>query len=398
MEVSAHRRAHAGELVAYDLPPGERWVEIVASHAESGASFLPIDHRLSAREKRRLVELARPTTLVTLEEEIVFPQGVELDPARAWAVVATSGTGGAPRLADLPRAALGSAVAGSLDSLGIGAGEPWVCALTPAHVGGLLVVLRGVLGGAPLVVHERFDLDRVLAETPPGFHLSLAPTMLHRMVSTGLGLGSFGILLVGGAALDPDLRRRAEALGGRVVSTYGLTESCGGVVYDGRPFAGTELRLDPDGRIELRGPTVMDGYRGDARATAGAFTTDGWLRTGDVGALDAGRLTVRGRSDDAIRTGAETVWPDEVETALRTHPQVADVAVAGVPDQEWGMRVAAWVVPVDATDPPSLDDLRVHCRDLVAGFKAPRELRVVERLPRTPDGKVRRGALDPHHG
>lgn len=393
MDASAHRRAHAGELVAYAVPPGPRWRAILEAHAETGASFLPIDTRMSDRERRALVARARPTLLVTPDEEVAFPGGAEVDPARAWAVVATSGTGGSSHLADLPRAALGSAVAGSLDALGLGAAEPWLCVLTPAHVGGLLVLLRGVLGGADVVVHERFDAARVLAHGQ-GRHVALVPTMLLRLVETGVDLGRLGVLLVGGAALDPDLRRRAEDLGGRIVSTYGLTESCGGVVYDGTPFTGTQVRVGDDDIVELRGPTLMDGYRDDPEATATTFSTDGWLRTGDVGTLEDGRLRVVGRADDAIRTGAETVWPDEVESVLRLHPGIADVAVAGRPDPEWGRRVEAWIVPADPTTAPTLEALRAHCRERLASYKAPRAVHVVEALPRTAGGKLRRTALD----
>jgi acyl-CoA synthetase (AMP-forming)/AMP-acid ligase II len=121
---------------------------------------------------------------------------------------------------------------------------------------------------------------------------------------------------------------------------------------------------------------------------------DGWLRTGDLGELDAeGRLIVHGRSDDAIRSGAEMVWPDEVEAALRSHPDVADVAVTGAPDREWGQRVVAWVVPVDRALPPTLEALRDHCRERLARFKAPRELILLDALPRTPSGKLRRAAV-----
>lgn len=392
MNVTAHRRARAGELVAYDLPPGARWREILEAHADTGASFLPLDARLSDREKRALVGRARPTFVVTEHEEVVFAPGAGVDPARAWAVVATSGTAAVSRLADLPRSALGSAVGGSLDALGVGPSEPWACVLTPAHVGGLLVLLRGVLGGADVVVHERFDAGRVLTDCE-GRHVALVPTMLHRLVETGEDLSRLGILLVGGAALDPGLRRRAEQLGARVVTTYGLTESCGGIVYDGRPFADTEVRIAAGGTVELRGPTLMDGYRDEPQATAAVFSTDGWLRTGDIGRFDDGLLTVMGRADDAIRTGSETVWPDEVESVLRGHPGVADVAVAGRPDPEWGQRVEAWIVPADPSAPPTLETLRGHCRERMAGFKAPRALHVVDGLPRTAGGKLRRSAL-----
>src|SRR4249919_860603 len=121
------------------------------------------------------------------------------------------------------------------------------------------------------------------------------------------------IILIGGAEIDAGLAEQVARLGGRVVSTYGLTETCGGIAYDGRLFEGTDARIGAAGSVELRGPTLMDGYRHDPAATAAAFTLDGWLRTGDAGEmLEDGRLRVDGRADEAIRTGAETVWPREV--------------------------------------------------------------------------------------
>jgi O-succinylbenzoic acid--CoA ligase len=250
------------------------------------------------------------------------------------------------------------------------------------------------LTGSPVTIVERFEPGTLLSQAPDGAHVALVPTMLDRLVRGGGDLSSLGVLLIGGGALEPSLRRAAEELGGRIVETYGSTESCGGVVYDGIPFDGTDLRIGPEGGVELHGPTLMDGYRADPAATADAFTPDGWLRTGDVGSLDeVGRLTIRGRTDEAIRTGAETVWPDEVEAVLRRHPKVADVAVAGRPDPEWGHHVVAWVVPSSPSDPPTLDQLREYCRDELARFKAPRDLRVVTALPRTASGTVRRSAL-----
>jgi O-succinylbenzoic acid--CoA ligase len=203
-------------------------------------------------------------------------------------------------------------------------------------------------------------------------------------------------LLVGGGPLAPELRDAAAGLGARVVETYGLTEACGGVAYDGRPLRGTEIRIADDGEIQLRGATLMEGYRNDPSATADAFTLDGWLRTGDLGALDAdGRLIVDGRGDEVIRSGGEKVWPGEVEGALAEHPKVGAVAVAGRPDAEWGEHVAAWVVPAGVDDPPTLEELREHCRERLARFKAPKELFLVHELPRTPSGKIRRAALVP---
>jgi O-succinylbenzoic acid--CoA ligase len=399
VEGTAHRWASPGELVAYALPPGFHWLEILAAHAHSGASFMPIDVRLTDREQERLIALARPAVVVRPDEETILADAAPVDPERAWAIVPTSGTGGEPRLAQLSRVAIGAAVAGSLDALDASAYDPWVACLAPAHIGGLLVLLRGAFTGSRVTILDRFEPGTLLAEAPEGAHVSLVPTMLERLVRGGGDLTRLGTLLIGGAAIDPELRSAAETLGGRVVSTYGSTETSGGVVYDGRVFEGSEVRIvadrpDEPGAIELRGPTVMDGYRADPAATARAFTADGWLRTGDIGRLDAaGRLVVRGRADDAIRSGAETVWPDEVEAVLRTHPAVADVVVAGRPDLEWGEHVAAWVVPVNPQNPPTLEQLREHCRDDLARFKAPRDLRIVTTLPRTQSGKVRRTEL-----
>jgi O-succinylbenzoic acid--CoA ligase len=394
MEGTAHRWATRGELVAYALPAGFHWLEILAAHAQSGASFLPIDVRLSAREQRRLIDKARPAVVVRPDEETVLADAAPTDPERAWAVVPTSGTAGEPRLAQLSLAAVGAAVAASLDALDASAYDPWVACLTPAHVGGLLVLLRGVVTGSPITLVDRFEPGALLTQAPEGAHVSLVPAMLDRLVRGGADLSRLGTLLIGGAALSSGLRLAAERLGGRVVETYGCTETCGGVVYDGVPFTGTSVRTGAEDLVEVLGPTIMDGYRADPAATAAAFTSDGWLRTGDVGSLeDVGGLHVRGRADDAIRTGAETVWPDEVEAVLRRHPKVSDVAVAGRPDPEWGQHVVAWVVPIAPSDPPTLEQLREHCRDDLARYKAPRDLRVVAVLPRTANGKVRRAAL-----
>ncbi len=407
MEGTAHRRAGPGELVAYALPPGFHWLDILDAHLRSGASFLPVDVRLSDAEQRRLIEKARPSVVVTPQEETLYPDAASIDPDHAWAVVATSGTAGEPRLAQLSRAAVGSAVAASLDTLGASAYDPWVACLTPAHIGGLLVYLRGVVTGSHITVLERFEPGALLAEAPTGAHVALVPQMLERLVRGGADLGGLGEILVGGERVDPHVRDAAVRMGGKIVNTYGSTETCGGVVYDGIPFEHTSVRIDRPksgaeaGVVEILGPTLMDAYRHDPAATAAVFTNDGWLRTGDVGSIGPeGHLRIAGRADEAIRTGGETVWPLEVETVLETHPKVADVAVTGESDPEWGEHVAAWVVPVRPDNPPSLEELREHCREDLARFKAPRALHVVTTLPRTAGGKVRRSALreTPPHG
>ncbi|MGZ8580765.1 MAG: class I adenylate-forming enzyme family protein [Actinomycetota bacterium] len=386
-----------GELLAVDLPAGPAWVPLLHRLWSENTAFFPLDERLPEPERRRLLDLARPAAVLGAGGGTTVFAGAEpVDPGIA-VVIATSGTGGAPRLVELSRDAVIGAVDGSramLRDTGDRADGHLVCCLTPAHVGGLLVLLRSEIPGVPVTVHERFDADRLVRESPLGASVSLVPAMVRRLVRTGADLGRFGSMLVGGGALDPEDRTRAEALGARIVETYGLTETCGGVVYDGLPFAGTEIRIGDGDRIELRGPTLMNGYRRDGAATGAAFDVRGWLRTGDVGTIDdEGFLRVTGRLDEVIRTGAETVWPAEVERALATHPKIAEVAVAGRPHPDWGQQVVAFVVPRTINDPPSLDELRDHASETIARHKAPRELVLVAELSRTPSGKVRRSAL-----
>lgn len=391
MTVQGHRRAAPGELVAVDLPPGEAWLDVLADLWWRGVSVFPIDHRLTVREKRTLIDIARPSVLVDPDGDTVFPDVGVTDPQSAAVVIATSGTSGPPKLAELSRSALEGAIERSNAAIEVTVDTAWLAVLTPAHVGGLLVYLRGAIFDTPVAAHERFD-PRSLARQGV-VCTSVVPTMMSKLVASDVGLDDVTIV-VGAAALDRATRASAQLRGARVFQTYGMTETCGGAAYDGVPIADVEMRISTDGLIEVRGPTLFSGYRHDPQATTEAFTLDGWFRTRDLGSLDDdGLLTVHGRDDDAIRTGGETVWPDEVEAVLRSHPSIADVAVAGRPDPEWGHHVAAWVVPVSIDAPPSLETLRVYCREHLARFKVPKEITVVTTLPRTTTGKVRRHEL-----
>jgi O-succinylbenzoic acid--CoA ligase len=379
------------ELVVIDLPPGPEWVGLVTRLWLEEVPFLPLDHRLTERERRAIVGRARPHLVRDAGGETLFADAAPVTPGVAI-VMSTSGTGGEPKLVELHRVAVVVAVSRSARRLGSTPDSPWICPLTPAHIGGLLVLLRAAILGAPVTIHERFDPGRLVGDARGAAFASVVPGMVRRLVAANLGLDGL-TLLVGGDAIDADTAGAARACGARLVTTYGLTETCGGFTYDGVPLEGMEVRLDAEGAIEVSGSTVMENYRLDPAATGAAFTTDGWLRTGDLGAIDEGRLSVHGRADHVIRTGAEKVWPEEVERVLAGHPKVADVAVAGRPDPEWGSRVSAFVVPRVIDDPPSLDELRVHAAEHLARFKLPRELSLVTEVPRTRTGKVRRQAL-----
>jgi O-succinylbenzoic acid--CoA ligase len=391
VNAGAHRRSSPGDLVAVALPPGPAWTGVLEDLWVSGAAILPLDPRLAAWETRAILDLARPGILLDADGTTVMTESEGVDPS-VGLVLATSGTAGAPKAVELSRAAVEAAVRGSTRALGDGLDGTWLCCLPLAHVGGVLVLMRGLLTGAPVVVHGRFDPRAVAAADAD--HVSLVPTMLHRLLAVRADLSRFRTILVGGAGLEDATVRSARRRGARVVSTYGLTETCGGIAYDGRLFDGSAARIGPGDEVQLAGPTLMGGYRGDPPSTSAAFTLDGWLRTGDAGELDDdGRLRVHGRLDDCILTGAEKVWPQEVEAALREHPKVAELAVAGRADPEWGQHVVAFVVPVAPDDPPTLEELRDHAAERMARFKMPRELVLLPALPRTPSGKIRRGEL-----
>jgi o-succinylbenzoate---CoA ligase len=376
-----------GELLAVEMPPGPAWVDVVRRCWTTGVTLLPLDVRMTPGGRAAVLDRARPAAIVEAGgETTAFAGSVPVLPDVA-VVVATSGTGGEPRLAELSRSAVEAAVEGSARVLGPGDGT-WVACLPPSHVGGLLVLLRGELGGSAVVALEGFDAGVVAAID--GGIVSVVPTMVARLVAASVDLAGM-TLLVGGGALATDLEAAAIARGARVVTTYGLTESCGGVVYDGVPFEGTQVRVEPEGDVLLRGPTLMEGYRGDPAATGAAFTVEGWLRTGDLGELgERGLLHVFGRRDEVIRTGGEQVWPQEVERRLAAHPKVRDVVVRGAPHPEWGSEVVAAVVPASIADPPTLEELRGWTRDELSPFKAPRRLELIAEVPRTRSGKIRR--------
>jgi o-succinylbenzoate---CoA ligase len=382
------------DLVAVSLPPGPAWADVLARAWRARAAVFPVDHRLPRPEVDRLLRAGRPTMVMTEHGNARLGDGDPVDPSVAL-VIATSGTAGQPKIAELTRDALQAAVTTSAERLGASPADEWLCCLPLAHMGGMLVALRGLLLGSPVTFQPRFDPAAFSQGAAGGAAFtSVVPAMLARALDADVPLRGFRGVLVGGAGLHEELATRALAAGARIVTTYGLTESCGGVVYDGEPLRGVELDIDQqgDGEVLLRGPTLFRGYRGDREATARAFT-EGWLRTRDAGTIDNGKLRILGRLDDAILTGGEKVWPAEVEEVLRRDPSVREVAVTGRPDPVWGSRVVAYVVAADPASPPTAAGLRPLVERWLARHKAPREIVVVESLPTTGSGKIR--APDP---
>jgi o-succinylbenzoate---CoA ligase len=306
-------------------------------------------------------------------------------------VVLTSGSTGGGRAVLLSADALRASATATLDRLA-GPGS-WLLTLPVSAIAGLQVFCRSVLAGrAPSVLERGETLAAAAARMPAERrYTSLVPTQLRRYLDAEPEvLGSFDAVLVGGAATDPGLLTRARDAGVRVVTTYGMTETAGGCVYDGVPLDGVRVRVR-DGGVELAGPVLASGYRLDPGATAEAFA-DGWFRTRDAGRLDDGRLTVTGRLDDVVVTGGVNVAPQAVEAVLREHPDVADAVVFGRPDDEWDTRVVAAVVPAAGAS-PALPELRTWVVERLGAPAAPRELHLIDTVPTLHTGKPDRRAV-----
>ncbi|MCK9792714.1 AMP-binding protein [Isoptericola sp. 4D.3] len=362
-------------------------------------------------------------------------------PAGTALVVRTSGSTGTPREVALPAAALRASAAATHARLG-GPGR-WVLTLPATHVAGLQVVVRSVLADTPLVAAEpgaRFAPDGLADLLEPALdagdaplYVSLVPTQVHRLLEAardgaprGLAaLARCGAVLLGGAASPPALLRRAAEAGVRVVTTYGMSETAGGCVYDGVPLSGVRVRLAPPGSsepqgglghrgadepgavgvvgvVELGGPTLATGYLGGDDATAAAFRTDDdgarWFRTSDLGRLHPdGRLEVLGRADDVVVTGGVNVAPAPVE-ALVGELCGGEACVVGVPDPEWGQAVVAVVTgpassALDVVDDTELARVRSVATTRLGAPSAPRRVYRTAALPLRGPGKVDRNGV-----
>lgn len=309
-------------------------------------------------------------------------------------VVETSGSTGRPKRVVLPRSSVLASVHASARRLG--ASGQWLLALPEEYVAGLQVVARSLVAGhAPVRVEDHGSfVAAAAAMTAEHRFASLVPTQLRRMLAEPAeaeALRSFHTVLVGGGPVDPALRRRAEELGVRAVATYGAAETAGGCVYDGVPLDGVGLAIDDGGRVRISGPTLFAGYDGDPALTAEVLV-DGWYLTSDAGRLDDdGRLQVLGRLDDVVVTGGVNVPAPAVAARLREHPLVAAAEVLGVPDEEWGNRLVAFVV-FTGSDVP-LDELRDWVGAEHPRAWAPRQLVPLDDVPLLANGKPDRLAL-----
>lgn len=369
------------ELVMLDLAAGAHFVDALQRVWDAGDAVFPLDQRLPKAEADRVIAVAQPTAVIGSDgQRCALDGGMPVEDGDAI-VVATSGTTGHPKAVIHTHTSVLASAEATSDGLGVNpATDRWLACLPPAHIGGLAVITRSLLTGTDLVVHESFDAAAADQAARDGATLvSLVTRALNQV-----DISKFRKVLIGGAAPPPDLPDH-------VIATYGMTETGSGCVYGGYPLDGVELQAATTGEIEIRADLLLRAYR-TIDGIVEPVRSDGWFASGDLGRVDPdGRLWIDGRAGDMIITGGENVWPHRIERVLEKHPAIVEAAVVGRPDPEWGHRVIAVIVAPDA--PPSLDEVREYVRTELPVWNAPKELVVVDELPKTALGKVRKTEL-----
>lgn len=340
---------------------------------DDGDAIFPLDQRLPAPARKTVLQAALPTRIATINDETGF-EGAPVESGDA-VVVATSGTTGSPKCAVLTHNAVHASSLATSTRLNVSPSDKWLACLPPSHVGGLSVLLRSIATDTPVIAVPGFSVEAYEDAARNGATLvSLVSTALQRVDSS-----LYRTIVLGGA--KPPATRPSNT-----VTTYGLTETGSGVVYDGIPLEGVEIEIR-ESIIYLRAPMLMRQYRDGSSP----IDSNGWLRTGDIGTYTNGILSVQGREGDLIITGGENVWPDAVEDALRNLPETVDVCVAGVPHSEWGQSVTAWIVTNNSH--LTLHQVRDHVKQTLPAFCAPQAIYLVTEIPRTALGKPRRSEL-----
>jgi len=432
-QVRASARAIAARLAADSpdattlaslLPNGEHLPVALFGAAWAGVSYAPLNFRLPKEAQAEL--LARLEPAARFDESWVGGDSSDSpddspyvdEPDRPAVLLFTSGTSAAPKAAVLQHDNLTAYLFNTLEFAGAEEDEAALLAVPPFHIAGVAAVLSSTYVGRRLVPMARFDADDWLrlAVDEAVTHAFVVPTMLARIVGAleadpGRRPPALRSLAYGGARMPAPVLERALELLPDVdfVNAYGLTETASTVAVlgpqdhrdaisssdpalrrrlesCGRAVPGVEFRI-VEGEVWIRGDQVGGGYVG----TESQVDSDGWLHTGDQGYLDDdGYLFVLGRGDDVIIRGGENISPSEIEDALLRHPAVVGAAVVGLPDLEWGERVAAMVTvqsDVAGVDPTELRD---WSRQHLGSIKTPELIVVADELPQTPTGKVLR--------
>ena len=363
-------------LVALDMPASVDLANHVQKAWDSGDAVFPIDQRLPHSAKQSLITQFKPSVVIDEMGNSVELPNSEPTTHKDALVIATSGSTGAPKGVVHTHESIRALLNMSQSRLQTDSSTHWLLCLPVSHVAGFSILARSILLGNPISILSKFNENEVLNAARAGAtHVSLVPTTLQRIDPS-----VFNTILLGGAAAPPNLPNN-------VVTTYGMTETFGGIAYNGRPLDGVEVRTVNES-IELKSPSLFRTYRGqDAERPTGD-----WYETGDSGAFSNNQIRVFGRKDDMIITGGENVWPLAVEKFVATLPGVEQVVVGGIEDEQWGQRVVAWIVS-SSDVAPTLENIREHVKTQLPSFCAPSELRVVKEIPMTSLGKVDHQAL-----
>ena len=438
--ILARRELRPGDKVALLMPSPLPFALALLALMRLRALSVPLNTRLTARELAWQVKNADCQLVLCLSDTLAQASNLDADvllwpgshmgqPSSAYsrygtlkldedfAIIHTSGTTGNPKAAVLTGGNIHHSALASASRLGQMPDDRWLCVLPLYHVGGLSIILRSLIYGTAVEFGPTapFDIqrtNRILSDNPITI-VSLVPTMLQRLLDarTRPWNPHLRLILLGGEAPSADLLVRCAAQNLPIATCYGLTETASHVitalpqqVYQkpgtvGKPMLAAQVRIIDEGgadappnvpgEILVAGGSVMRGYYQDPAATAKALRS-GWLHTGDIGYLDQdGDLFVLQRRQDLIVSGGENVYPAEVEAILRQHPAVAEAAVLGLPDPQWGQRVAA-VIETRAGQSTTADDIAAFARQHLAGYKIPRQIAFLTALPRTASGKIQR--------
>jgi O-succinylbenzoic acid--CoA ligase len=369
------------KLVGIDIPLSAHFVTALQDIWNAGDCAFPIDQRLAQKQKAQLVEEFFVDELVTTEGRSVLGAQDSTIADNDAVLFTTSGSSGTPKGVIHTHDSLRANADIVARHFGDTSQMHWLACLPPSHVGGFGVISRALIWNCQLTTLPQFDAGQVDSLARQGVtHTSLVATALGRINSE-----LFERILLGGAKPQPNLPPN-------VTTTYGLTETMGGVVYGRTALSGVEISISEEQEILVRGPVLMDRYY--QQLLGHPIDVDGWLHTGDLGSMSVDKqLSVTGRRSELIISGGENIWPEAVEAALASHADVSDVCVVGIDDHEWGQRVVAFIVPTKTSQTHSLAEWRDHVAESLPRFMAPRQVVLVDSIPRSALGKPQRQAL-----
>lgn len=359
-------------LLALDIALGPTLEMAIRDCVDRRQPFCVLDQRISSRRQRDHLQWLGATHITDGHSTTTLEGGQPVD-EEVGLVMLTSGSSGQAKAAEHTWDSLTASAQMTQATLRKGVPPVWLPCLPVNHIGGLAVLLRTILDDASLVWADDVEQGPDRGAT----HIAVVRSQLARH-----NFSRYQCVLVGGGRAPQD--RPAN-----VITTWGMTETGSGVVYDGRPLPGVEITTI-NGEICVNSPTLFRSYRNAPRPEVVDESGERWFPTGDGGTFVDGKLSVFGRLQYVITTGGEKVWPEDLESVLQTVPGVRDVAVTGVEDVQWGERIVALVV----SDRPDLDEeLRSVAEERIGPWAKPKEIRYVVALPRTDNGKLQRHAL-----